>query len=624
MDSTTLVYFDSRNQAYKKPFGAVKSGERVAFALSVSRRMAPITVELLYKEDGEADYHPVPAAWSLTEGARDLYTVSLCIPTPGLYEYAFRITTQVSLAYYASRADGHGGEGVLTYDSFLPYYLTVYEKDFETPDWFSDGVTYQIFPDRFARKGKIPQIEGRRILPPGAKPHRVVLPDGAIPNDYFYGGNLQGIIGKLGYLSSLGVTTLYINPIFSARSNHRYDTSDYLTVDPMLGDEEDLKKLCREAEKRGMRILLDGVFNHTGDDSIYFNKYGNYPDPGAWQGESSPYYDWFVFRDFPEDYECWWDVKILPAVNQNAPSFRKFIYGGEESVARRWLRCGASGWRLDVADELPDDFIGELREAVKSEKPEALVLGEVWEDASIKIAYDTRRKYLLGHELDGVMNYPFRDGVLLYLLKEDAEAFREIMECVEENYPYPVRRALMNLIGTHDTPRILSVLAGADEKAPKEEKGRSAFRLSEDDYIVGKERLMLASLLLFTALGSPTIYYGDEGGMEGLEDPYNRAYFSEKSLDKELTEWYRKLSFIRRAEKVFSRVSPDFLEAKGARLALSWDDHWLLLVNAGEKDESFFLREDYIDLLTGGECRKGRISLGKREAKLLKKKEELA
>lgn len=624
MNSTTLVYYNSREEACKKPFGAVRSDARTVFRLLISRRMAPVCVELLYKADEETAYHPVPAAWAYTEGAHDTYTVSLPALEPGLYEYAFRITTQVSLAYYASREDGHGGEGALTYDSFIPYYLTVYHKDFRTPDWFADGVTYQIFPDRFARSGKVRAIPGRRIVPEEELPHRIVLEGGDIPNDYFYGGNLRGIIRKLDYLASLGVTTLYINPIFAARSNHRYDTSDYLTIDPMLGDEADFKALCDEAGARGMRILLDGVFNHTGDDSIYFNKYGRYEAPGAWQGEKSPYYDWYHFRRFPEDYECWWGVKILPSVNENAPSFRRFIYGGEESVVRRWLKLGASGWRLDVADELPDDFIEELRTSVKEEKADALVLGEVWEDASIKIAYNKRRRYLLGQELDGVMNYPFRDAVLHYLLNEDAEAFRETMECIEENYPYPVRRALMNLLGTHDTPRIISILAGADRDAPQEEEARSTYRLSAERRTLGKERLKLASLLLFTNLGSPTVYYGDEGGMEGLEDPYNRAFFAENALDDDLLIWYRKLSAIRASEKVFSHTSPVFKEAGGARLALAWGEDYLLFMNAGDQTEAFWTQGCYVDLQNGEILQAGRIMLGARMARLLKRRGEEA
>ena len=623
MDSTHLVYFDSRNETYKSPFGAIESGIETRFRLSVSRRMAPVSVELLYKEDGENDFAAREARWKETDGARDLYEVTLPAFAPGLYRYAFRITTAVSLAYYASCADGHGGEGRLTYDSFIPYYMTVYSRDFQTPDWFGDGVTYQIFPDRFASAGKIPSVEGRRKVAKNVLPRKKVLPGGEIPNDYFYGGNLRGIEMRLPYLASLGVTTIYLNPIFSARSNHRYDTSDYLTIDPMLGNEEDFASLCREAEKYGMRILLDGVFNHTGDDSIYFNKYGRYPAPGAWQGEKSPYYDWYVFKDYPEEYECWWDVKILPAVNESSPSFREFIYGNRESVVRRWLRAGASGWRLDVADELPDDFIEELRAAAKAEKKDALVLGEVWEDASIKIAYDRRRRYLLGAELDGVMNYPFRTAVLDYLLNEDAESFAETLLSVEENYPYPVRRSLMNLLGTHDTPRVLSVLARADQKAPENPDKRACYRLDKESRRIGAERLKLASLLLFTHLGSPTVYYGDEGGMEGLEDPFNRAYFREETLDRELIGWYRKLASIRRKKSVFSRISAHFEEAHGPRLMLSWEKKWYLLMNAGEKSEVYSLKGAFTDLLTGNLIVGGSVRLGARQACLLEREEEI-
>ncbi|MBO4406884.1 MAG: hypothetical protein J5849_04220, partial [Clostridia bacterium] len=370
MDSWHLIYYDSRIETFKKPFGAVACGRRIVMRLSVSRRMAPLRVELLLRRDDGEKAAALPLLWEKTEGARDTYRVKFKLSEPGLYHYVFLVTTQVSTAYYGAQGEYRGGEGVLTYDDYIPFSFTVYDGTKKPASWFGDGITYQIFPDRFASSGEIRPIEGRRIVSdPREKPHKKVLPGGEVPNDYFYGGNLRGIAEKLPYLASLGVGTLYLNPIFSSHTNHRYDTADYMTVDPFLGGEEDFKALCKSAEETGMRVLLDGVFNHTGADSVYFNKYGRYPGPGACQGKSSPYYDWYEFRHFPDDYACWWDVKILPAVNEDAPSFRRFITR-EDGVVRRWLRLGASGWRLDVADELPDCFIRDVRSRVKAEDPQ--------------------------------------------------------------------------------------------------------------------------------------------------------------------------------------------------------------------------------------------------------------
>ena len=621
MDSELLLYYDSQNKRFKKPFGAAASGGRIVLRLSVSRRMAPLAVELLLRRDDREEARPYALRWEKSEGARDLYRVKLRLFEPGLYHYAFRVTTQVSVAYYGAREEYRGGEGILTYDGYVPFSFTVFDRGAEVPDWFGDGITYQIFPDRFAFSGKRKEVPGRRLVSDlREKPYKTVLPGGDVPNDYFYGGNLQGIAERLPYLRSLGVGTIYLNPIFSAHSNHRYDTADYLTVDPMLGNEEDFRALCQKAEKAGIRVMLDGVFNHTGDDSVYFNKYGRYPLPGAYQGKSSPYFDWYEFRHFPDDYACWWDVKILPAVNEDAPSFRRFITG-KDGVVRKWLRLGAAGWRLDVADELPDDFIREIRKAAKREKEDAFLLGEVWEDASVKIAYGKRRAYLLGDELDGVMNYPFRNAVLAYLLNGDAETFRDILLQISENYPYRVERSLMNLLGTHDTPRILSVLGGAEQLAPEDLRERAVFRLPPDRRRLAEKRLKLASVLLFTHLGSPTVYYGDEGGMEGLEDPANRAFFLPEDLDRDILQWYRKLAKLRETIGTFSRARPVWREAKGVRLALSWRKGVGLFMNAGEKEEAYELPFDAKDLMTGALFRKGQMTVPPLGAFLYQKNE---
>ena len=309
----------------------------------------------------------------------------------------------------------------------VPWQLTVYEKR-HTPAWFGEGVTYQIFPDRYCRLS-VPNpagMIGDRWVHEDWYENPAWMPeDGEVKNRDFFGGSLAGVSAHLDDLAALGVSTLYFCPIFESASNHRYNTADYMKIDPMLGTEKDFKHLCAEAKKRGIRVLLDGVFNHTGSQSIYFNADGFYPTLGAAQSKESPYYDWFQFSSWPGSYDAWWGISTLPNVREDCPGYVDYIIENRYSVVRHWLRAGASGWRLDVADELPDEFIEKLRSAVEETDPEALVLGEVWEDASNKISYSRRRKYFHGRELHGVMNYPFRTALLNYLLDGPAERSEE-------------------------------------------------------------------------------------------------------------------------------------------------------------------------------------------------------
>ena len=337
----------------------------------------------------------------------------------------------------------------------------------------------------------------------------------------FFGGDLQGIISKLDYLQSLHVTVLYLNPIFLARSNHRYDTGDYTRIDPMLGTQADLTRLCEEAAKRGMRVLLDGVFNHTGDDSLYFNRYGRYDSVGAYQSPDSPYAGWFTFERFPDKYKCWWGVDTLPEVNKDNEDYRRFILA-EDGVARRWMRAGTAGWRLDVADELPMRFLRDLRTAVRTQDAQAALLGEVWEDASNKVSYGAQRCYCLGDTLDSVMNYPLREAAIGFVTGTlDAYAFCRRVESLRENYPLPFFYSLMNLMGSHDRARLLNVLAGEtwEQVDPLE---RGGCRLSDAQRALAIRRLAEMWKLYAALPGMPSVYYGDEAGMEGAADPFCR------------------------------------------------------------------------------------------------------
>ena len=457
--------------------------------------------------------------------------------------YWFRLFREDGSSILLDRSGYHGGENVQSWQ------LTVYEES-STPAWFGCGVVYQIFPDRFCRL-ELPDpagMVGSRMIHENWSNLPDWRPDaqGEVRNCDFFGGSLQGILSKLDDLADFGVTVLYLNPVFESASNHRYNTADYRAIDPMLGTEDDFHHLCQEAKRRGIRVILDGVFNHTGSQSRYFNADGFYSDTGAAQSPTSPYYHWYSFHPWPADYDAWWGIRTLPAVREDAPDYRDFIIRGQDSVVRHWLRAGASGWRLDVADELPDDFIGEIRTAMEETAPDSFLLGEVWEDATTKIAYSMRRRYLLGQELHGVMNYPFRTALIAYLLGGDADEFRETLESLRENYPPHAFYSLMNFLSTHDTPRILTVL-GADH-VPGSKEERAVFRLSPARRQLGLKRLRLAALVLFTFPGAPTVYYGDEAGMEGWEDPFNRAGYPWGQEDSELKSFFSKLAHLRREQ----------------------------------------------------------------------------
>ena len=569
------TYFDPRDTRCKTPFGAAPCSTEVRFTLFDD---AFCGCELLvYREfAGAEDVCPLPPAEGGFSGA---YTV----PGEGeLCWYVFRLTRwDGTLSYLGKnglRPDRDGAER---------WQLTVYE-DTGTPDWFGRGVTYQIFPDRFRRTGTpdVSGMVGRRWLHESWDDQPVFRPDedGQITNRDFFGGSLAGITEKLDYLQSLSVTTLYLNPIFEAASNHRYDTADYRAIDPLLGDEEDFRTLCREAHKRGMRVLLDGVFNHTGSRSRYFNADGFYPELGAAQSQSSPYYGWYSFHPWPTDYDAWWGVKTLPAVNEQQPDYRRFIFEGEDSVVRRWLRCGADGWRLDVADELPGDFIAGIRRAIEDEKPDGYLLGEVWEDGSNKVAYSQRRRYLLGRETHGLMNYPLRTALLRWLGGGDAAEFRESMETLRANYPPAAFYGAMNFLGTHDTPRILTLLGAEHIPAAKEE--RAAFALSPAQLARGRAKLRLAGMLLYGFPGSPTLFYGDEAGMQGFEDPLNRGTYPWGREDTGLLDFFRALGRLRKERRSLQSGSLTYIYAQGGGLVITREhegETTMVALNAGDE-----------------------------------------
>ena len=593
--------FDPRCILCKDPFGAAVCGTNVAF------HCRPLTADgfsrcsLVLCHEFSERKESLELLCHGQEAERTHFSITVQVPQkPELIWYHFHFWREDGSGCDLDRS-GYRSDGFIE-----PWQLTVYEES-ETPQWFGAGVTYQIFPDRFFRLTP-PQPEGligsRWIQEDwNSIPEWRPDPDGEIRNRNFFGGQLAGITAKLDDLRDLGVSTIYLCPIFESASNHRYNTADYTKIDPMLGTEEDFQALCSEAKRRGMRVILDGVFNHTGSQSLYFNADGFYPTLGAAQSQESPYFDWFSFHPWPNDYDSWWGIRTLPAVREESPSYVDYMIDGPDSIIRRWLRCGASGWRLDVADELPDWFIEKIRTAVDETAPDSLLIGEVWEDASTKIAYSQRRRYLLGKELHGVMNYPFRTALLAYLQGGDADAFRETMESLRENYPPAAFYSAMNFLGTHDTARIMTVLGA--ERVPESKDERAVYRLSPSERTKGTALVKLAALVLFTFPGSPTVYYGDEAGMEGFEDPFNRGGYPWGQEDQTLKAWFRNLGNLRKRYIALQQGSISYLYTADSLLVYareSLDQRLVVVVNRESAFVPFSLpweSEKACDLLSG-------------------------
>ena len=512
------IEHNSGNLIYRNPFGACRVNTCITLRLCVESFSEPEKVVLIIGEN------EIPMNYAFELSGRRMYECSVEMPSEeGLVFYYFYVCADGVTMYYGNNSLHLGGEGECCYN--VPqsrYQITVYSKEYSTPDWMKNAVVYQIFPDRFNR-GKDTPFHGIRRQWGDEPFYRPDQFGGEYLSNDFFGGNFDGIRQKLPYLADLGVTALYLNPISKAFSNHRYDTGDYETPDELLGSTEDFEELAKEAKKHGIRIILDGVFSHTGADSRYFNKYYNYDSKGAFQSKDSPFYSWYNFTNYPDKYESWWGFETLPNVNEMDENFINYIASGKDSVIKKWLRRGADGFRLDVADELPDEFIKKLRSALKDEKPDSLLIGEVWEDASNKVSYGEQREFLWGKELDSVMNYVFREAVLSYLTGCDAKLFSMRIHSLLENYPKESLYSAMNLISSHDVPRAMTVLADTPDF-------RTLSRIEQHDYVISEEkkelakrRMVLAAALQMTLPGAPTIYYGDEMEMMGFADPFNRA-----------------------------------------------------------------------------------------------------
>ena len=573
-----LIVYNSRNAFFKSPFGAAPTGSDVRFRIAVRESAGLAEASMRFWYDGAEKFVKMARDESEWECGYSVFGADFHTGgKPRLVWYYFIVTdAEGRISYYGNNPDMLGGEGAQYDNPPWSYQLTVYDGAFRVPGWLRHGVIYQIFPDRFYQERPAPltqaEIEKKRpdyIFQPDWNAKPVYYPDprtGEIMNNDFYGGNLAGIAAKLPYLKDLGVSIIYLNPIFEAYSNHRYDTGDYFKVDPLLGTNDDFAALCVQARQYGMRIILDGVFNHTGSDSIYFNKDGYYDGVGAYQSKDSKYYSWYLFEDYPDKYESWWGVATLPDVNESDPGFIRHVVSGEHSVIKYWLRLGASGWRLDVVDELPGAFVKELRANVKKTDADAAIIGEVWEDASNKVSYGKQREYLLGFELDSVMNYVFKKALIAFMLGDiGAERFDAENMRLAENYPAESYYSLMNLIGGHDVERILTIMSEPPRDLTRAQK--AMYKPTRAKYSLGVRRLKIMSLIQMTFPGTPSVYYGDEAGMTGFEDPFNRCAFPWDGADGDLHAWYRQIIALRNANPVLRTGGFETVYAAGSAYA---------------------------------------------------------
>lgn len=534
--------YDSRDTAHKQPFGAQPAGTAMRFSVTAPPGVQQLTLVVERRRlEGNQEllaYAPVARVPMQREpaGERERFTAAHRFDAVGIHGYWFEAQIDGRLFVLQNNADpvfwtrekGSGGPAAVaekppTLAPIRRFRQTVYAPDFQVPDWAADAVYYYIFPERF-RNGDPSNdpVPGRdryhrhtvekhpRWI---GKPYRPGSGDGSDAhfNNDFFGGDLAGIIEKLDHIQALGANTIYMTPVFRAASNHKYDTADYKSIDPAFGSNADFERLTREAARRGIRVIPDASLNHTGADSIYFDRYGNYRQGGAFEGErirpDSPYASWYSFdakqKDPDQQFKGWVGVRDLPELDKASPAWRNFAYRAPDSVMKFWLDRGAAGWRMDVAPWVPDDFWREWRAAIKAHKPDAITIAETWFDAA---------KYFLGDSFDSTMNYIFRNTVLEYAAGGDARKLMPNLELMREHYPPQAFHALMNLLSSHDQARSLHVLGWHDDGNAAQEQ-------------LAKARYRLALFFQMTYPGAPAVYYGDEVGLGGGDDPDNRRPF---------------------------------------------------------------------------------------------------
>ena len=592
----------------KSPCGACVKGTIITYEIKVSKFFVVDGVDFVVHMDGKEN-KIYPMKKSFVDEKYEHYRCVVNFEEVGFYWYHFEAISNGSIIKLV-RSDNLD---VVRSQADSDYLQLVINSESTTDSSFRKGVIYHIFVDRFNRVGDVKERKGLHLVEDWNTPIEKEYENGERVNNNCYGGNFAGIIDKLSYLKTLGVSSIYLSPVFEANSSHKYDVADYSKVDSMFGTNEEFQDLISKAKKQGMKVIIDGVFNHTGSDSIYFNKNGRYKTVGAYQSQNSKYYDWYDFSSYPESYSCWWGIKTLPQTNEDS-GFFKYI-AGKNGIIEKYMSLGLGGFRLDVVDELSNNFMKAICSASKGINPKSLIIGEVWEDASSKISYDERKEYFLGGNLDSVTNYPMKNAILEFVKYGNVNAFVNTVNLILDQYPKSIQNNLMNFLDTHDTMRALTYL-GVDENNPEFNINEN-YRLSPTEKSRAIELLKIATIIQYTVMGIPTIFYGDEAGIEGTKDPYCRAPYPWDNQDKELLEWYTMLGTLR-SNKVFDGGSFKIKYAENSVLIYEREkdlNKVMVAVNRSSEDFDFVLGKTMCDFLSG-EYVSGKITLKKDTAKI--------
>ena len=644
---------NSRDLLYRTPGGAVPAGQPVKLRFRTYHNDVTMVTARIYDLNANSQQllpmQPVATDVDCYQAGLpytcDFWEVILNNTSPNNLWYRFFVTDGSKTVYYADdTAALDGGLGSPS-DQVVDnsYALMVYDPAFSAPAWAEDAVIYQIFPDRFrdGRSNNNAHTGDQRYDDPV-----LALPWGTLPEGYcrnyadantncpwrfdptppdwsptiegprgrdYMGGDLKGVDQYLDYLQALGVNTLYFNPIFDAASNHAYDTQDYYRIDPYFGTQKDWENLVKHADQRGMHIVLDGVFNHLSSDSPFFDRYHHYASVGACESVNSPYRAWFYFQDVAPGtgtcvgsdgtpdaatYDGWFGFDSIPVINKSLPEVQDYFLTGDNSVSRYWLEQGSSGWRMDVMGDssFPPGYWETFRQVVKDTRSDALIISETWQKDS------TLLRMLRGDRADTTMNYRLRDAVLGLLAPGNFDPkgfadsghpispseFAARLESIREDYPDAAYYSLMNLMDSHDTERLLWTLTpGAETTANKE--------LNAANLSTGKQSQMLASTIQYTLPGAPTVFYGDEVGTTGDDDPDDRRTYpwADKggSPDQALLSHYQALAGLRQQYPVLQTGDFQILLADDATEVVAYgrktgSQAVVVIVNRGDLEQS--------------------------------------
>ena len=481
------------------------------------------------------------------------------LSTKALYHYYFSFKANNNLIYLKNKNQ----ENLNSISKNEMWKLSV---NFDVPEWAYGKIMYHIFVDRFNKKSDEPLKEmPNRIIHKSWNEDVIIGPDqNGRWNIDFYGGNLKGIIDKLSYISSLGVTIIYLSPIVLSQSNHRYDTADYERIDPYAGNVDDLKELCDKAHKLGIKIILDAVFNHTGNDSRYFNEYGTFPEKGAFQGPDSKYYNFYRKHVFDGQtyFDYWWGMKNLPVCDGYSKEWQDYIYG-VGGIIDKWFSYGIDGLRLDVADELTNEFIEGIRAAVKRNKNDGFIIGEVW-----KNPMRMNRGYIeSGKGMDSVMNYQLVDALIRYFKYADINLLKGRVDEILTEYPTETINSLMNFTSTHDITRAINLFGNYEysgewawDLKSDDRKWQQNYNLSSEQYRKGKKiySAYIYTLALFPGILS--IFYGDEIGMQGMGNLANRRSYPWNKQDTDLLKLFRTIGELRKKENALETASLELID----------------------------------------------------------------